>query len=407
MDTPSRSTLTTSLRMTSSVALSSQGEDEELIKQIQTYTNLHHEKESDATLLSLKEASTEARKKLLTKHIGLVHHTVGTILRRRSRKSLLSLTRHDLEQEGFLGLNRAVDSYKLNKGASFPTYAVYWIRAYVHRAIAKEDNLIRIPEYVLANLRKLHGVANQLQMDLDLLYSLIIGKEGQGKAKDGASTEMGRTQEEMWSILQSETGFTDKQIKECLRVREWRKHGGYTHLQPWMHQDDAFKFSSSAVPNPEDVQGTNPEDLKKMLSQYLRPKEVEAISWRYGLNEDEVSSRRDGVSARDYEAEAEYDLFGPESHLTSTSLPQPSKAVTNAVAASRKQRHSPARKAAPTTTLKRSIPKKGKWGEDMSFAEIGARMAVSAEYTRRLTKVALEKLRKAVEEGRLEPDFLV
>jgi len=411
---------TSSLRMSSLEKSFSNDEDSELLKQVREYTNLAisqellDDNEGNLTLLRRKDKATIARKKLLTKHMGLVHYTVNTIIRRRSRKSLLSLTRHDLIQEGFLGLNRAVDSFEFNKGASFPTYAVYWIKASVHRAIAKEDNLIRVPEYVTMNLRKLHMVAYQLQMDLDLLYSAIVGRDDEeeenmrsktsGKVKNEVMTK-----EEMWSTLQSETGLTEKQIKECLKVREWRKQGGYTHLQPWMQQEDGFQFPmSSFSPEQDNMQTSDPEDLKKMLSQYLRPKEVEAISWRYGLNADEMATK---AAARDYEAEAEFDLFGPEGVLSSASVSQTSLFMTPSTSQGRNTRALSARKAPEAlkkvNTRRPNIPKKGKWGEDMTFAEIGARMAVSAEYTRRLTKVALEKLRKAVEEGRLEPDFLV
>jgi DNA-directed RNA polymerase sigma subunit (sigma70/sigma32) len=49
---------------------------------------------------------------------------------------------------------------------------------------------------------------------------------------------------------------------------------------------------------------------------------------------------------------------------------------------------------------------KGKWGEAMSFVEVGKRMEISAEYGRRLTHAALEKLRRAADEGTLEPALL-
>eukprot|EP00978_Attheya_sp_CCMP212_P035276 scaffold152440_cov24-Attheya_sp.AAC.1 len=53
-----------------------------------------------------------------------------------------------------------------------------------------------------------------------------------------------------------------------------------------------------------------------------------------------------------------------------------------------------------------SPPTTGRWGEAMSFAEVGNRMAISGEYGRRLCMVALKKLQLAAQEGRLQPEFL-
>lgn len=52
------------------------------------------------------------------------------------------------------------------------------------------------------------------------------------------------------------------------------------------------------------------------------------------------------------------------------------------------------------------MPVRGKWGEAMSFKEVGKKMKVSAEYGRRLCHAALEKLRCAAEEGAIEPALL-
>ena len=106
--------------------------------------------------------------------------------------------------------------------------------------------------------------------------------------------------------------------------------------------------------------------VKQALSRYLRPKEIEALSLRYGLNDESTNIKRN------YLAEAEADLFG-ESHHDS---------------------------------VKRSMASGGKWGEAMSFVEVGQHMKVSAEYGRRLCHAALDKLRRAAEDGSLEPAFL-
>ena len=112
------------------------------------------------------------------------------------------------------------------------------------------------------------------------------------------------------------------------------------------------------------------EHLRKALSRFLRPREMEALSWRYGLISD-MAAVAESNTSRDYLAEAEEHLFGET--------------------------------AAPA---KKKIPTKGRWGESMTFDEVGNRMQVSAEYGRRLCHAGLEKLRAAAAEGSLEPQLL-
>ena len=57
-------------------------------------------------------------------------------------------------------------------------------------------------------------------------------------------------------------------------------------------------------------------------------------------------------------------------------------------------------------TPEKSIPVKGKWGEAMSFKEVGKHMQVSAEYGRKLCHAALKKLQDAAADGRLEPSLM-
>ena len=59
-----------------------------------------------------------------------------------------------------------------------------------------------------------------------------------------------------------------------------------------------------------------------------------------------------------------------------------------------------------TKTAKAGPTAKGRWGEAMTFTEVGKRMEVSAEYTRKLCHRALNKLKEAAEDGRLEPALL-
>ncbi|MEK6250290.1 MAG: sigma-70 family RNA polymerase sigma factor [Planctomycetales bacterium] len=72
----------------------------------------------------------------------------------------------DLIQEGNTGLMRAVDKYEYRRGYKFSTYATWWIRQAITRAIADQGRTIRIPVHMIDVLSRLRNVAKQLEQDM-------------------------------------------------------------------------------------------------------------------------------------------------------------------------------------------------------------------------------------------------
>ena len=225
------------------------------LKEIGRVPLLTPEREKALAEIMINEESTEEEKRAAKNEIVESNlRLVVSIAKRYVGKGMFFL---DLIQEGNLGLMKAVDKFDYSKGYKFSTYATWWIRQAITRAIADQARTIRIPVHMVETIHKVSRYSRQMLQEL-----------GREATPDEIGEKMGMSAEKVREIM--------KIAQDPVSLETPIGEEEDSHLGDFIPDED--------TPSPSDaVAATILREVIERELHTLTPREEHVIKLRFGL----------------------------------------------------------------------------------------------------------------------------
>lgn len=224
------------------------------LREIGTYPLLRGEEEVELAK-RIAEGDESAKQRLIVSNLRLVVSIAKKYIGRSANLTLL-----DLIQEGNIGLARAVEKFDYKRGFKFSTYATWWIRQAITRALADQARTIRIPVHMVETINKYQQVVRRLVQDL------------------------GR--EPLPEEIASEMNMDIEKVRHIMKISQ-----DTIPLETPVGDDDEESILADFIPDEESI-APSVSAARRILKDHLMeiiadltPREQKILEMRFGLND--------------------------------------------------------------------------------------------------------------------------
>ena len=219
--------------------------------------------------LTLETVSSARKRTVNNEKLQNDYNTARNRFATENLRLVVSIAKHfqnrglsllDLIQEGNTGLLKAVDKFDRERGCKFSTYATYWIRQAISRAVAEQGRLIRVPVHIVDTMNHIINIA---QADLTQLADSNM-------AFEQTAQKVGLSQEDLTKMLQM--GTQPLSLDQTISSQD----------------DSSFSDYLEDYHTEEQMDGVSKEELKSNIEEVLQDlsfREQEIIRLRYGLRD--------------------------------------------------------------------------------------------------------------------------